>query len=147
MYWYYFNISISTFHSQLTYSIIVSYFFHFSCYHKSCFRLSSYFLWSTVYHSKFWFIYSPTSLLSHFFQCHNVSFVVYHFLGYFLHLSRLQHCAYIPRCHFDMIIPYPLLCPFPICSIYPRLVMRFLNKIAFYRMGLLAPCPTPNLEV
>jgi hypothetical protein len=24
--------------------------------------------------------------------------------------------------------------------------VRFLDKIIFYRMGLLAPCPTPNLE-
>jgi hypothetical protein len=24
--------------------------------------------------------------------------------------------------------------------------VRFLNKIIFYRMGLLAPCPTPILE-
>jgi hypothetical protein len=34
-----------------------------------------------------------------------------------------------------------LLSPFPICSTYPTLIVRFLN-----RMMLLAPCPNPNLE-
>jgi hypothetical protein len=67
-------------------------------------------------------------------------------LGYFLHLSGLQHCASIPSCHHDIVVPYPLLGPFPIRSAYPRLVVRFLNKITFYRMGFLAPCPTPILE-
>jgi hypothetical protein len=75
-------------------------------------------------------------------QCHNVSFVAYLLLGYFLHPSELQHCAYIPSCHHEIIVPYPLLGIFHICSIYPRLVVRFLNKIAFYKMGLLVPCPT-----
>jgi hypothetical protein len=31
-------------------------------------------------------------------------------------------------------------------SAYPRLAVRFLNKITFYRMRLLAPCPTPILD-
>jgi hypothetical protein len=57
----------------------------------------------------------------------------------------LQHCAYIPSCHHD-IVPYPLLGPFPICFTYSRLVVGFLDKIIFCRMGLLAPCPTPILE-
>jgi hypothetical protein len=50
------------------------------------------------------------------------------------HLSGLQHCAYIPSCHHDIVVPYHLLGPFSICSAYPRLVVRFLNKITFNRM-------------
>jgi hypothetical protein len=56
----------------------------------------------------------------------------------FFHLHLLQITL--------IVVPYPLLGPFPICSAYPMLVVRFLNKITFYRMGLLAPCPTPILE-
>jgi hypothetical protein len=40
----------------------------------------------------------------------------------------LQHCAYIPSCHRDFIVPCPLLSPFPVCSTYPRLVVRSLGR-------------------
>jgi hypothetical protein len=49
----------------------------------------------------------------------------------------LNNSAYIPCYHQHIIIPYPLLCPFPIYSTYPRLVVRFLNNI-FYGMRLSA---------
>jgi hypothetical protein len=34
----------------------------------------------------------------------------------------------------------------PWTPLQPVSTVRFLNKIIFYRMPLLAPCPTPNLE-
>jgi hypothetical protein len=34
--------------------------------------------------------------------------------------------------------------PWP--TLQPVSTVRFLNKIIFYRIGLLAPCPTPILE-
>jgi hypothetical protein len=72
-----------------------------------------------------------TSLPSQSSQCPDVSCVAYRPLSYFLHLSRLQHSAYVPSCHRGNNVPYPLLGPFPICSIDPKLVVNFLNKIAF----------------
>lgn len=74
---------------------------------------------------------------SHVLQYHNVSFVGYHLLGYFMHLSGLQHSAYTPSSYRDSTFLNHLLDPFPIRFIHSRLFVRFLTKIAFYKMGLL----------
>jgi hypothetical protein len=44
----------------------------------------------------------------------------------------------------DIVVSYSLLGPFPICSAYPRLVVRFLNKTVFLQDGVVSPTPNPQ---
>jgi hypothetical protein len=48
--------------------------------------------------------------------------------------------------HHGIVVLDPSFGPFPMYSADRWLVVRFLNKITFYRMGILAPYPTLILE-